>query len=268
MKLHCFLCASPLFPDDLKRDQELHLRYLEMNKKSTPGDVMLSVIQNGCTFPVQDVGCIRNPLVKGLAYNWLLCDANSQGEYWLFLPEDCYVKPKGWEEIQRHMRKGKECFGLSKDPKGFVAKQGIFQNIPKEVQAVCDMNFLGKEIGGALLRHELEKRDFHCITKNWRKFATNPDLWGNELYEIMNDPEHPDINRSLKLPLLQDYGIDGWKANKEEIEAAFMKIVSKSLESQQKQADRVKSLIALYGPLITELPYKGMLSELFDRIRK
>ena len=29
MKLHCFLCDSPLFPDDQLRDQELHLRYLE-----------------------------------------------------------------------------------------------------------------------------------------------------------------------------------------------------------------------------------------------
>lgn len=268
MKLHCFLCASPLFPDDLKRDQELHLCYLETNKKSTPGDVMLSVIQNGCTFPVQDVGCIRNPFVKGIAYNWLLCDVNSQGEYWLFLPEDCYVKPKGWEEIQRHMRKGKECFGLSKDPKGFVAKQGIFQNIPKEVQAASDMNFLGKEIGGALLRHELEKRDFHCITKNWRRFATNPDLWGNELYALMNVPDHPEINGTLHLPIFQDYGFDGWKATKEELESTFMKIVSNSLELQRQQADSVKSLIANFGPLITKLPYKGPWSEFMARFKK
>ena len=166
------------------------------------------------------------------------------------------------------MRKGKECFGLSKDPKGIVAKQGIFQNIPKEVQAASDMNFLGKEIGGALLRHELEKRDFHCITKNWRRFATNPDLWGNELYALMNVPDHPEINATLQLPILQDYGFDGWKATKEELESTFMKIVSKSLELQRQHADSVKSLISHFGPLIAELPYKGPWSEFMARFKK
>ncbi len=268
MKLHCFLCASPLFPDDRLRDQELHSQYYKKNREATPDDVMLSVIQNGCTFPIQEGGCIRNPFVKSIAYNWLLCDANCQGDYWLFLPEDCLVKPEGWREIQRHMRKGKECFGLSKDPKGLVAKQGVFQSISKEVQVVCDMNFLGKEIGGAVLRQALGKRGFHCISKNWKKISSNPDLWGNELYALMNVPDHPEINRTLNLPIFQDYGFDGWKATKEELESTFMKIVSRSLELQRQQADSVKSLIAHFGPLISELPYKGPWSEFMARFKK
>ncbi len=36
-------------------------------------------------------------------------------------------------------------------------------------------------------------------------------------------------NRALQLPILQDYGFDGWKTTKEELESTFMKIVSRSL---------------------------------------
>ncbi len=108
----------------------------------------------------------------------------------------------------------------------------------------------------------------HCITKNWKEISKNPDRWGNELYEAINIPGHPSINRALQLPILQDYGYDGWKAPTEELESTFMKIVAKSLESQRQQADRLKSLIAHYGPLICEVPYKGALSELIDRIKK
>ena len=47
-----------------------------------------------------------------------------------------------------------------------------------------------------------------------------------------------------------------------------MKIVSRSLELQRQQADAVKSLIAHFGPLISELPYKGLWSEFMSRFKK
>ena len=273
MKLHCFVCASPLFPDDSARDQKVHLYYLEQNIASArESGVTLTVIQNGCSFPTKEVSRIQNPLVKSLAYNWLVCDTNCEGDYWLFLPEDCYVKPKGWQEIHRHMGKGKTCFALSRDPKGLVGQRGIFQGISKDLQALCDMNFLGKEIGCVVLRGVLDQKGFHCITKKWEKIsrntATDTECWGNELYHTMNVPDHPDINHSLQLPIFQDYGFDGWKATKTELESTFMDIVGRGLDRQRVQAGTLKSLIAHYGPLITKAPYKGVLSELIDRIRK
>ena len=185
LRLHCFLCASPLLREDWAKDHEIHLSYFKRNVNSIPQDeVVLTVIQNGCKFSTKEVKCIRNPLVKNLAYNWLLCDANCQGDYWLFLPEDCLVKPLGWEQIKKHMKKAKECFALSKDPKAIVGRKGIFQDIPKEIQALCDMNFLGKEIGCVVLRGELDRLGLHCITKNWKEISQNPSRWGNELYEL------------------------------------------------------------------------------------
>lgn len=269
MKLHCFVCASPLFPDDLVRDQKAHTHYLEKNVASAEaGGVELTVIQNGCSFSTKSVHRIQNPLVKSLAYNWLVCDANCQGDYWLFLPEDCYVKPKGWQEIHRHMEKGKACFALSRDPKALVGQRGIFQEVPKDILALCDMNFLGKEIGCVVLRGVLDQQGLHCITKKWEKASKDSEQWGNELYHTMNLPEHPDINRSLQLPIFQDYGFDGWKASKTELETTFMDIVNRGLERQRMQADMLKSLISHYGPLIGKAPYKGVFSEWIDRIKK
>lgn len=268
-RLHCFVCASPLFLEDWSKDQEIHLKYLVRNIASIPqDDVILTVIQNGCDFPSEKVACIRNPMAKSVAYNWLLCDANCQGDYWLFLPEDCYVKPHGWEKIKQHVKKDKECFALSKDPKSLICKRGIFQNVSQEIHALCDMNFLGKEIGCVVLRGELEQRGFHCITKNWKEISKIPDHWGNELYEAMNVPGHPSSNRALQRPILQDYGFDGWKGTKGELESTFMKIVSNSLDVQHKQADSMKGIIAHFGPLICEVPYKGMWSEFIDRMKK
>ena len=268
LRLHCFVCASPLFPDDWVKDQEIHLSYLKRNIDSIPQDeVILTVIQNGCKFPIQQVSCIRNPLVKNVAYNWLLCDTNCQGDYWLFLPEDCLVKPLGWEQIQRHMKKAKECFTLSKDPKAIIGKRGIFQNVSKEIQTLCDMNFLGKEIGCVVLRGELGRFGFHCLTKNWEEISQNPVRWGNELYETMTLPGLPSSNHALGRPILQDYGFDGWKGTEEELGKAFMEIISKSLDLQRQQADSQKDLIAHYGPLICEVPYKGMVSEFIDRLK-
>ncbi len=81
----------------------------------------------------------------------------------------------------------------------------------------------------------------------------------------MNATDHPDINRTLKRPIFQDYGFDEWKASREELEATFMEIISTSLEQQRQDADMLKGLISHYGPLITEVPYKGMLADLRDR---
>lgn len=269
MKLHCFVCASPLFPDDMGRDRKAHEHYFDQSIASAQqGGVELTVIQNGCSFPTKNVSRIQNPIIKSLAYNWLVCDANCQGDYWLFLPEDCYVKPKGWKEIQRHMEKGKKCFALSRDPKGLVGKRGIFKGISNGVQTLCDMNFLGKEIGCVVLRGELDQKGFHCITKKWEKLSNNSDCWGNELYQTMNLADHPDINRSLHLPIFQDYGFDGWKATTTELETTFMKIVARGLERHRSQADALKGLISHYGPLISNLPYKGIWSEFMDRIKK
>ena len=47
-----------------------------------------------------------------------------------------------------------------------------------------------------------------------------------------------------------------------------MKIITTSLEGQRQDADKAKSLVVNYGPLITEVPYKGLLGELKDRIAR
>lgn len=268
MKLHCFVCASPLFPDDKKRDDTLHVHYLRSVLETVPAEgVRVTVIQNGCDFPTLGVNFIRNPLLKNVAYNWLVCDANCEGEYWIFLPEDCRILADGWIEIRKHLQRGKDCFALSKDPKVIVCRRGIFRELPAKIKTLCDMNFLGKEIGCVILRDELKRRDFHCITKDWRAISDDQRRWGNELYEGINAPDHPDINRMLRLPIFQDYGFDGWKAAKEELEEAFMDIVSKSLEAERQDAEEAKELISQYGPQITEVPYKGRLAELKDRIK-
>lgn len=267
MKLHCFVCASPLFPDDKSRDEALHLHYLRRILETVPAEsVNVTVIQNGCECPTLGLDFIRNPIPKNIAYNWLICDANATGDYWLFLPEDCRILRDGWVEIEKHMKKKKECFTLSKDPKAIVCRRGIFEEIPQEIKTLCDMNFLGKEIGCVILRDELERRNFHCISKNWKRISEDRLRWGNELYEGINAPDHPDINRMLKLPIFQNFGLDGWKASREELERLFMQIVTTSLEEQRKDADKAKSLVVHYGTRITEVPYKGLLGEMKDQI--
>jgi hypothetical protein len=84
----------------------------------------------------------------------------------------------------------------------------------------------------------------------------------------MNLPDHPDINRSLQLPIFQDCGFDGWKATTQELEATFMDIVIRGLGRQRTQVEAMKSLISHYGPLISNVPHKGMWSEFWDRIKK
>jgi hypothetical protein len=267
MKLHVFLCASPLYPEDRQRDESLHVDYLDHHVKHYPQDwTRLSVIQNGCSFPHRSIGFIRNPIPKNVSYNWLVCDANCEGDYWLFLPEDCLISSEGWPIIRKHMEKGKECFALSKDPKAIVCRKGIFHDLPEEVQTLCDMNALGKEIGCVLLRGELDRKGFHCISKNWRRISEEPKLWGNELYQEMNVKDHPDINKTRSLPIFQDYGLDGWKASREVLEATFSKIIEKDLDRQRQAAEKMKGVVSHYGPLITEVPYRGLFAELGSRV--
>ncbi len=256
MKLHCFVCASPLYPDDPTTEERLHSWYAKEQISSIEGqDIQLTFIQNGCEFSTQGFPFIRNPFPKNIAYNWLLCDYNCQGDYWMFLPEDCRVLPQGWSEVRK--REGRSCFSLSKDPKAIIAQVGIFRRLPSEIQALCDMNFLGKELACAILRGELDKNGFHCITPNWRRISDQPRRWGNELYEEINHPDHPyDVNKTRRLPILQDYGLDGFKAKSKAIDAALMKIVDQQLVQLREYADRGKGVISKYGPVLTELPCK------------
>ena len=267
MKLHCFVCTSPLYLNDYDRDRSLHQHYLEAHQRSYPQEwVFLSIIQNGCEFPTGTTDFIRNPIPKNIAYNWLLCDANCREDYWLFLPEDCQVSDQGWLEIRKQMEKGVPCFALSKDPKAFIGRRGTFADLPEDLQVLCDMNFLGKEIGGAVLRGVLEQQGFHCITKEWRRISDDPKRWGNALYAEMNVEEHPyDVNKTRSLPILQDYGLDGWKAPVNVLESTFMAIIDNSLKQQKQAADRAKSIVCHHGPLITELPFKGMVKKFLSQ---
>ena len=86
-------------------------------------------------------------------------DANCEGDYWLFLPEDCLVHPQGWEEIRRHMDKGADCFALSKDPKALPCHRGIFQGIPQEIHTLSDMKILGKGVACFIRKPSLASKN-------------------------------------------------------------------------------------------------------------
>ncbi|RMH37850.1 MAG: hypothetical protein D6690_01800 [Nitrospirae bacterium] len=265
MTIQCFICATCLDPVDSRRDAQFHEFYLAEHKKlAQKEDLGLVILQNGCLFATSGLPVLRNPLVKSVAYNWLLCDSNCTADYWVFLPEDCRITARGWATIRRHIKKNKICFALSRDPKVLICRTGIFSQVSEELKILCDMNFLGKEIACVLLRDELARHDFHCISNSWTKVSKSPDRWGNALYEEMNLPNHPDVNKALKLPIFQDYGIDGWKASTAELEQLFLKVVRSGLERQMAVAQQFKGMIAKNGPRITEVPYKGMLRRLRD----
>lgn len=269
MTLDAFLCASPLLPNDTTGDVSLHVEYLAAQAGTYPDWARLTVIQNGCGFPTNGVRYIRHPFPKNIAYNWLVCDANCDADYWLFLPEDCRISAHGWAEIEKHMAKGKPCFGLAKDPKALVGRRGIFEGLSADLQAVCDMNLLGKEIAGAVLRGELDRLGFHCISPNWARISDRPRRFGNELYEEINTERHPyDINKPRALPSWGDYGIDVFRASPAEMEAAFLTMVDSALARQRAAAEATKGVISRYTPLITKLPYKGAINELWDRWRR
>ena len=254
MKLHCFICATVVFPDDLEADLTHHAYYLHAQVAAfQKTGVPITLIQNGCEFPSLGLPVLRNPVPKSLAYNYLLCDANCAGDYWVFLPEDCRITAEGWEAIRK--RNGRACFAPAKDPKCLVCRKGIFDSLPAEIRAACDLNFLGKEISHLLVRGELDKQGFHCITPDWTQVSKAPPLWANKYFEMIPGV-HPNINRNLKLPALDDYGISGYKASRAKIEEVYGKIVKASLDKMEADALACKELISKYGPILTEIPCK------------
>lgn len=256
MNLHCFICATITYPDDAVAEQKHHGYFLHAQVTAFQrSGVPLTLIQNGCEFPSLGIPVIRNPLPKSLAYNYLLCDANCAGDYWVFLPEDCRITPEGWEAIKK--RNGRECFSLAKDPKCFVCRKGIFDGLGPEARAACDLNFLGKEISHMLVRGELEKHGFHCITPHWPQVSRQPPLWANEYFEMIPG-DHANINHLLRLPSLDNYGISGYKASAPKIEEIYGKIVRERLDRLAADALACKSLVSHYGPIVTEVPYEPL----------
>jgi len=196
---------------------------------------------------------IRNPTPKSLAYNYLLCDANCDGDYWVFLPEDCRITPEGWEAVRK--RNGRACFSMAKDPKCLVCRKGIFDGLSTEIRAACDLNFLGKEISHLLVRGELDKQGLHCITPDWLKVSEEPPRWANRYFEMIPGV-HPNANVLRRMPALDNYGVSGYKASAGTIEALYAKIVASSLDKMEADALACKELISKYGPILTEIPYE------------
>jgi hypothetical protein len=253
MKLHCFICATVVFPADPLADLKLHSYFLHAQiaaLQKTP--VQLTLIQNGCEFPSLGVPVIRNPIPKCVGYNYLLCDANCSGDYWIFLPEDSRITEDGWEAIRK--RNGRSCFTLAKDPKCMVCRKGIFESLATEVRATCDLNFLGKEIGPLLVRRELDKQGFHCITPHWTQISKDPPLWGNEYIEMIPG-EHPNANILRRMPSLDNYGIREYKADASKIEELYTKIVRDNIDGLANDAISCKSIVSRYGPIFTDVPY-------------
>ena len=67
---------------------------------------------------------------------------------------------------------------------------------------------------------------------------------------------HANVNKNLKLPALDDYGISGYKASRSKIEELYAKIVTSSLDKMEVDALSCKELISKYGPILTEIPYE------------
>jgi glycosyltransferase involved in cell wall biosynthesis len=254
MKLHCFSCATVVYPNDPEADCAYHSYYLKAQVAAFEHTgVQQTLIQNGCEFPSLGIPVLRNPIPKSLAYNYLVCDTNCAGDYWVFLPEDCRITPKGWEAIR--LRTGYPCFSLAKDPKCLVCRKGVFAKLAAEIRLACDLNFLGKEISHMLIRGELEKQGFHSITPNWPKVSEHPPLWANEYLEMIPGIQ-ADANTLRRMPTLDDYNISGYRASAAEIEGVYEKIVHSSLARAEANALACKSLVSHYGPLVTEVPYR------------
>ena len=254
MKLHCFVCATVIFPDDPEADRKHHAYFLHAQVAAfQKTGVPVTLVLNGCEFPSLGFPVIRNPVPKSLAYNYLLCDANCAGDYWVFLPEDCRITPEGWEAIRK--RSGRACFALAKDPKCLVCRKGIFDELAPEARAASDLNFLGKEISHMLVRGELEKQGFHCISPDWPKVSEDPPLWANRYLEMIPGV-HPNANILRRMPALDDYGISGYKASAARIEELYARIVRDRLGRLSAEALACQSLISRFGPVITEVPYE------------
>lgn len=255
MNLHCFVCATVVYPHDAEADRTLHSGYLHAQVAAfQKTGVQLTLIQNGCEYPSLGVPVIRNPIPKSLAYNYLLCDANCQGDYWVFLPEDCRITAKGWEAIRK--RNGRACFSLVKDPKCLIGRKGVFEGLSPEVRATCELNFMGKEISHLLVRGHLDRQGLHCIAQDWRQVSKDPPLWAGECFEMIPGV-HPNANILRRMPTLDDYGISGYKAGAARIEDVYGKIVRVALDRMEAEALACKSLISRYGPILTEVPYES-----------
>ena len=253
MKLHCFICATVVFPQDPDAELKHHSYFLHAQVAALQKtSVQLTLIQNGCEFPSLGIPVIRNPIPKSVAYNYLLCDANCAGDYWIFLPEDSRITEEGWEAIRK--RDGRNCFSMAKDPKCCVFRKGIFDHLTPQVRAAADLNFLGKEFGHLLVRGELDKQGFHSITPHWSQVSKDPPLWGNEYFEMIPGP-HPNANQLRRMPCLDDYGVREYKAAASKIETLFTKIVRENTESIANDAISCKSLVSAYGPVFTDVPY-------------
>ena len=254
MKLHCFICATITFPDDPVAEQQYHGGYLHAQVTAFQrAGVQLTLIQNGCEFPSLGIPVIRNPIAKNVAYNWLLCDVNCAGDYWVFLPEDCRITPAGWEAIRKS--DGRACFTLAKDPKALICRKGIFEGLPPEVRTACDLNFMGKELGCLLVRGELEKQGFHSISQQWSQISRQPPLWANEYFEMISG-EHPNANLLRRMPALDNYGVREYKAAASKIEELYTKIVRDNMERLTKDAVACQKLISKFGPILSVVPYQ------------
>jgi hypothetical protein len=253
VKLHCFICASLTFPNDAVADQKYHAYFLHAQVTAFQNTgIQLTLIQNGCEFPALGLPVIRNPIAKNVAYNWLLCDANCAGDYWVFLPEDCRITPAGWEAVRK--RDGRACFTLAKDPKALVCQKGIFDDLAREVRSASDLNFMGKELGCLLLRGELDRHGFHSISAEWPQVSHQPPLWANEYIEMIPG-DHANANALRQLPSLDNFGISGYKASTAKIEQVYGTIVKEQMQRLANDALACKALISSYGPILTDVPY-------------
>jgi hypothetical protein len=253
MRLHCFICATVVFPEDLVADLKHHSYFLHAQVAALQKTgVQLTLIQNGCDYPTLGIPVIRNPIAKNVAYNWLLCDANCTGDYWVFLPEDCRITAAGWEATRK--RNGRACFTLAKDPKALICRKGIFDRLAPEVRSACDLNFMGKEFGCLLVRAELDQYGFHSISPNWSQVSRHPPLWANEYVEMIPG-EHPNANILRRMPSLDNYGISGYKASAAQIEEVYTKIVKENMQQLTNDALTCRSLISKFGPILTDVPY-------------
>ncbi|TLY35609.1 MAG: hypothetical protein E6K60_10385 [Nitrospirae bacterium] len=254
MKLHCFICATVVFPDDPVAELKHHSYFLHAQVAAFQKmSVQLTLLQNGCEFPSLGIPVLRNPMPKSLAYNYLLCDANCSGDYWVFLPEDCRITSEGWEAIRK--RDGRPCFSLVKDPKCIIGRKGLFDGLASEARSAADLNFLGKEISHLLVRGELAKQGFHCISTDWCQVSKDPPLWANQCFEMIPGI-HPNANTLRRMPSLDDYGISGYKASAAKIEELYGRIVKDRLDRLEADALSCKSLTSEYGPILTEVPYE------------
>ena len=106
-----------------------------------------------------------------------------------------------------------------------------------------------------LVRGELEKQGFHCISPDWPKVSEDPPLWANRYLEMIPGV-HPNANILRRMPALDDYGISGYKASVARIEELYARIVRDRIGRLSAEALACKSLISRFGPVITEVPYQ------------